>query len=314
MTDPPAAALTVVVTGASGYIGRHLVPRLATDGWAVTALTRSPIRNLFAAPAKLALGDVTDYSSVTPHLQGVHAVVHLACLPLQASGRDARGSFTTNTLGTFNVLEACRQNGVRRIVVASTAYVYGPPLAVPMTELHPTLPSTQYGASKLGGDAFALAYDTPESMRTAVLRIFNVFGPAADGTPRPTVDSIFRERARAALPVTIHGNPADRHDFVHVLDVVDAIASALSPPAAGVYNIGSGRAHSLRDLALAAGVAENLIQVTGEQTRAVSYEADIARARRDLGFRPRRDVIVYVSSPSTSGTERAGDETSDDAG
>ena len=321
MTSPLAAAHRIVVTGASGYLGQHLVPRLAADGWVVTALTRHPDGSPFAprlgrfgpaqpVPVTPVRGDVTDYGSLTPHLQGVHAVVHLACLPLGASGRDPRGAFATNTLGTFNVLEACRENGVRRVVVTSSAYVYGLPLEVPMTEHHPTFPSTPYGASKLGGDAFALAYDAPESMRTAVLRIFNVFGPAADGTPRPTVDSTFRKRAQAGLPVTIHGNPADAHDFVHVLDVVDAVTSALSPSAAGVYNIGSGRACSLRALALAAGVDENLIQATGDQTRPAFYQADIARAKRDLGFRPRGDVIAYVSSPSSRGRRSTGDEAS----
>lgn len=286
----------VVVTGASGYIGGHLVSRLARDGWDITALNRRRSSHPLPSSVTDVVADVTEYPTLARHVAGADAVAHLACLPLAGSRADPSQAFRTNALGSFNVLEACRAHGVPRIVIASTAYVYGNPVTVPITETHPTFPTTVYGASKLAGEAFASAYRESHAMQTVVLRIFNVFGPAVDGAPRPTVDSAFVERARAGLPVTIHGNPEDARDFVHVNDVVDGIASVLSSPAVGVYNIGAGKAYTLRDLALAAGVPSNALRFDGSRRPALTWTADITRAMEDFAFRPRRDVLEFVSA------------------
>ncbi len=291
----------VAVTGGSGYVGQHLVRRLIAEGWRVSALMRRPPAS--AVPAvDVVLADVTEYATLEPHFRGVDAVIHLACLPINPSGADPRQAFQTNALGSFNVLEACHRHGVGRAVVASTAYVYGNPLTDPMAETHPTFPTNPYGASKLAGDAFTLAYAEWCRLTTVVLRLFNVFGPAADGQPRGTVEALFAERARAGLPVTVRGNPDDARDFVHIDDVVDALASALSRRASGVYNIGSGKAYTLRDLAKAAGVGDDQIEYDGleiDRPPAV-VRADISQARRDLDFRPGTDVLDYVAGLALS--------------
>ncbi|MDQ4142252.1 MAG: NAD-dependent epimerase/dehydratase family protein, partial [Actinomycetota bacterium] len=115
----------VAVTGASGYLGQHLVRRLADEGWRVSAVMRRPPSSPVPVSVEVILADVTDHAALDPYLRGVDAVVHLACLPMNPSRTNPRQAFEINALGTFNVLEACRQNAVGRIVVSSTAYVYG---------------------------------------------------------------------------------------------------------------------------------------------------------------------------------------------
>lgn len=289
---------TVVVTGASGYIGQHLVRRLAEDGWKVTALLRRPPSGPVPPSVTVALGDVTDYPTLPPRFVGADAVVHLACLPIQPSSTDPRHAFAVNALGSFNVVEACRENDVGRVVVTSTAYVYGDPVTTPISEDHPTVPTNPYGASKLAGDAFAIAYGRSYGISTVLLRIFNVFGASADGRPRRTVETLFAERARAGLPVTINGHPGDARDFVHVADVVDALAAALCRNVTGIYNIGSGTAHSLSDVARAARIPDELLQRAVDQTDRPPLVvcADISRARRDLDFEPRTNILDFVTS------------------
>ena len=288
----------VVVTGASGYIGQHLVRHLAGDGWRVSAMMRRPPSHPVPPSVNVVLADITDYTTLHPHFAGAEAIVHLACLPIHPSSMDPREAFAVNALGCFNVLEACRRHNVARVVATSTAYVYGEPLTNPISEDHPTLPTNLYGASKLAGDAFTLAYARSDHLTTVLLRIFNVFGTPVGGGPRSTVETLFAEKARAGLPVTINGNPGDARDFVHVDDVIDALAGALSLDVSGVYNIGSGSAHSLYELAKAAQIDDDLISYGTEHVDRPPfvYRADISRATRDLGYLVRTSVLDFVAS------------------
>ena len=262
----------------------------------VVAMVRRPTSNSTPAQVTQLMADVRDPGTLVPHLRPGDCVVHLACLPLEASNSQPRLAFATNTLGTFNVLEASRVQGVARVVLASSAVVYGPPLTVPMSEDHPTRPTSPYGASKLAGEAFAGAYAHHYERGLMTLRLFNVFGFAADGSPRGTVETIFSQRAAAGLPLRIDGHPDDAKDFVHVHDVVRAVLAACSTSATGVCNIGSGKATSLRSLAAASGVGDADLMVAAPTSRdAETYTADIAMAQKLLGFQPGMGVEEFVA-------------------
>lgn len=289
--------MSVVVTGAGGYIGTHLVAALRREGADVVAMVRPGRRTPLPEGLAVVEGDVTDPASLPGCLHRDDRVVHLACLALQPSEEDPEHAFATNTFGTFNVLRAAAAAGVARVVLASSSAVYGRPQAATMDEHHPTRPTAVYGATKLAGEAFVPTFACTATAGAAVLRLFNVFGKAADGRPRPTFETLIAERARASLPVTVSSTEEAR-DFVHVGDVVGALVAAVRSSVEGVYNIGSGRATRLHDLALAAGVAPaNLfVKAAAGPPAPMSFAADIARARRDLGFRPTLDVVDFVQS------------------
>ena len=227
-----------------------------------------------------------------------HRVVHLACLPTHASAVDPVRAFLVNTWGTFNVLQAARLGGASRAVVASSASVYGRPQSVPIAEEHPTHPTSPYAASKLAGDVFVPAYAGSYEHGAAVLRIFNVFGKSADGRRRPTFETIVAERARQSMVVELHGSADQARDFGYVGDVVRALASALQSSVSGTYNIGSGQACPLHLLAITAGIPPRdiLLDASVPDPEPSIYQADITKARDELGFRPTLDVLDFVRS------------------
>lgn len=287
--------MRVVVTGAGGYIGMHLLAALRDGGENVVALIRPGSR--WPRPVGLAVaeGDVTD-PALARHLHAGDRVVHLACLAMGPSQANPDQAFLVNTRGTFNLLRAATAAGAARVVVASSAQVYGRPERVPMGEDHPTRPTNAYGASKLAGEVFVPAVACGYADGAAVLRIFNVFGAAADGSPRATFETLVAERARAGLPVQI-GSTEEARDFVHVDDVVRALVAAVNSSAGGAYNIGSGRACRLAHLATAAGVPPGELLVTGGGPEPpMVFAADIERARLGLGFQPTLDVVDFVRS------------------
>jgi UDP-glucose 4-epimerase len=291
--------VTVVVTGASGYIGQHLVAALHRDGLDTVAVMRPQSHHLVPRGVGVAEADVTDLDSVAGCIGPGDVVVHLACLAMHPSEVNPVRAFQVNTMGTFNVLRAATTGGASRVVVASTASVYGPPQTVPIDEDHPTRPTTAYGASKLAGDVFvgpaARGYDSG----AAVLRFFNVFGASADGGPRPTFETLVVERARTSSVVELRAGGEEARDFVYVGDVVSALIAAVHSSATGIFNVGSGRAHSLKQLAVAAGIPpENLVVPEAASPSAAEgipvHQADITRAGDELGFRPTVDVLDFV--------------------
>lgn len=293
-----ATGVSVVITGASGYIGMHLVAALLEHGSDVVAMVRPGSASRVPEGVTVAEADITDPGSLAPHIRMDDRVVHLACLAMGPSEVDRAQAFRVNALGTFNVLQAAAAGGAARVVLASSAQVYGRPRRVPMDEGHPTRPITTYGASKLAGEVFAPVFGPAYLDGVTVLRIFNVFGKPMDGRRRGTFETLVVERARDSLPAVIHGSAGEARDFVHVDDVVRSLVSAVHSSVTGVYNIGSGRACRLQRLALAAGIApHNLTVVPSAESEApMVFEADISRARADLGFRPTVDVVDFVRS------------------
>jgi UDP-glucose 4-epimerase len=218
-------------------------------------------------------------------------VVHLAALWLLHCHEYPRAAFDVNVRGTFNVLEACRKHGVKRLVYSSSASVYGDAREVPMTEEHPFDNRTFYGATKIAGEAMARAYADRYGVSFAGLRYMNVYGPRQDYRGAYiAVMMRMLDRLDAGLPPQVHGDGGAAYDFVYVGDCARANVLALqSDHSDRFYNVGTGVQTSLRELAerLVAlrGSAQVVEYLPTERNFVTQRLGDPRRAEAELGFR-----------------------------
>jgi UDP-glucose 4-epimerase len=249
----------VLVTGGAGFIGSHLVDRLLADGYDVTVLdnlsTGAP--EDVAEGATLIEADVADRAAVDEVFTNgrFDAVLHVAgqaSIRLSFSAPEA--DLATNVVGTVNVLRGCAENGVRRLVNASSMTAYGEPERVPTPEDAPCAPVSYYGVTKYAAERYVhVAGARPDlSLEVTSLRMFNVYGPRQSvSNPYQGVLAIFIGNVLRGEPITIHGDGEQTRDFVYVEDVVDAWMRVLDEPESHgrVFNVGSGRETSVNELA-----------------------------------------------------------------
>jgi UDP-glucose 4-epimerase len=292
-----------IVTGGAGFIGSHLVERLVQSGHEVRAydnLTTGKRENLahLAGQVELVVGDVRDADHIAREAKGCDVVFHEAAIvSVPYSVEHPHESQDVNLRGTLNVLEAARKGGVRRVVFASSAAVYGEDPALPKRETMLPAPISPYGIEKLGSEHYLAAWTRLFGLECVALRYFNVFGPRQDPSSAYSgVISVFVDRMLRGETPTIFGDGEQFRDFVYVDDVVAMnLLAATRPEAAGrVYNVGRGAKTSLNELVAA------LARVVGRQVtpkhaapRAGDIReslADVTRARTELGYDPKVDV------------------------
>jgi len=293
-----------VVTGGAGTIGSHVVDRLLDAGAqrivVVDDLSRGQLANLAAAlhraPARVEVveGDIRDAGLMHKVSAGADGVFHLAALRITRCAAEPRTALEVLVDGTFNVLEAAVEAGVGKVVLSSSASVYGLAEVFPTPESHhPYHNDTFYGAAKAFNEGMLRSFKAMHGLDYVALRYFNVYGPRMDAHGRYTEVLIrWMERIEAGQPPLILGDGAQTMDFVHVADIAKAnILAARADVTDTVYNIASGTETSLLELAAA------LQRVMGSTTepefgppRAVNSVtrrlADIGAARRDLGWEP----------------------------
>jgi UDP-glucose 4-epimerase len=247
-----------LVTGGAGFIGSHLVDALIARGDDVTVvdhLSRGHDRNLQGARSlgvKLERADVTDvprmleiFSTARPE-----AVYHLAAqIDVRRSIADPSTDAHVNIGGTAAVLEASRHVGVGRLVLASTAGVYGDPAQIPTPELSPLAPLSPYGAGKAAAESYLALFGRLYGLSTLSLRMANVYGPRQDPHGEAGVIAIFCSAAAGGAKATIFGDGAQTRDFVFVGDVVAAFVAAGRSDAQGAINVSTGQETSLLELA-----------------------------------------------------------------
>ena len=258
MADSP-----ILITGGAGFIGSHLADALLAGGHAVRVLdnlSTGKRSNLALDDPRLELieGDVADAALVARAMSGCKAVAHLAAVAsVQASVDDPVATHQSNFIGTLNVCEAMREHGVRRVIFASSAAVYGQNgEGMAIDEDTPKSPLTPYAADKLASEHYLDFYRRQHGLEPAVFRFFNIFGPRQDpSSPYSGVISIFTERAQAWLPITVFGDGEQTRDFVYVGDLVQVLVQALEAEwlEAGPVNVGLNRATSLKQLLAAIG-------------------------------------------------------------
>jgi UDP-glucose 4-epimerase len=293
--------MKVAVTGASGFVGRHLVRGLRAHGHAV----RSLVRDLSTAPESDEARAV-DLSSAGPldeALAGVDAVVHAAAyLPASyADPGEARKLLEVNALGTLAVVEACVRTSVRKAVVfSSNVYRHGTDAVTEEAPTYPSVHAPYYMMSKLCAEVWADHFDRTGKLQTASLRLASVYGPGLERGMIPT----FTATLVQGKPITVKDGGRYRSDLVFVGDVVDATERALLRDVHGVFNVGSGTTSSSLEIAEALvalmGASRDLLIVEPPASGAVPFgfaPLDVTRAREQLGYAPRavKDALgAYV--------------------
>ncbi|HEU5471773.1 MAG TPA: NAD-dependent epimerase/dehydratase family protein [Actinophytocola sp.] len=295
----------MLVTGGAGTIGSHVVDQLLDAGAArvlvVDDMSRGTPRNLEralrVAPDRVEVieGDIRDAALLHKVSAGTDVVFHLAALRITRCAAEPRTALEVLVDGTFNVIEAAVDAGVRKVVLSSTASVYGLAEEFPTTERHHTYNNdTFYGAAKAFNEGMLRSFHAMTGLDYVALRYFNVYGPRMDAHGKYTEVLIrWMERMAEGQPPLILGDGKQTMDFVHVADIARAnILAAQADVTDRVYNIATGTETSLLDL------AEALAKVMGSTeppefgpARTVNSVtrrlADIEAARRDLGWEPR---------------------------
>lgn len=285
--------MRTLVTGGAGFIGSSIAELLLQNGHEVTVLdnlTSGCQVNLEGMALKFVRGDVRDSELVDSLAAGKDAIFHLAASvgnkrsidhPVQDS--------EINVLGTLNVLEAARRNGVRKVVYSSSAGIFGELKTLPIREDHPVEPDTPYGSSKLAAEKLCLAYSKLYGMECVSLRYFNVYGPRQRFDAYGNVIPIFVFKILRGEPITIFGDGEQTRDFINVRDVARAnYAAAIKRGVWGAFNLGSGSRitinHLVELLRDCAGVQFTSQFGPNRPGDVRDSLADISKAREQLGF------------------------------
>lgn len=243
---------TVVVTGGAGFIGSHLVRRLASLGLRVHVIDNLSTGRAEKVPPEAVLHTL-DIRSPDAYKTIVtiqpDAVVHLAAqADVQQSIRDPFLDMDINIGGTLNILNACREAKVRKVIFASTSGVYGNLQKDMMTERDPTLPISFYGLSKLAGEQYIRLYTSLFGLSHAILRFANVYGPGQTAKGEGGVVAIFMDRIRRERQLVVNGDGNQTRDFIYVKDVVEALIAACSYQESLTLHVSTGKAATVNDL------------------------------------------------------------------
>lgn len=296
---------TCLITGGAGFIGSHLVEEMLKIGWNVKVLDN------------LASGDLNNFKKVQkdvdfidmdvrnlPKLKKLKLkadlIIHLAALvSVNKSILNPKKTFDINLNGTINILEIAREQGINKIILASSSAVYGNINKENIKESDPTIPISPYGLSKLMAEEALALYSRLYGLTTTSLRFFNVFGPRQNGnSPYSGVISRFLERLQKGKNPVIYGNGKQTRDFVYVEDVVSAIikAGTREDGKNHIYNVGTGKTVSINDL------LSILIKIMPQkEKKSVFYNpkregdimysgADINKIKKELKFMSRFDI------------------------
>ena len=293
----------ILITGGAGFIGSHLTRHFAehAEVTILDDLRSGYVRNLEGVRCRLLQGSILDAAALSQAIAGADEVYHLAAMiSVPESVAKPAECAELNTEGTRRVLAAALADGTRKVVLASSAAIYGDNPTVPKLESMPPEPKSPYAATKLAGEELLKEYHQLHGLGTTSLRFFNVFGPRQD--PRSAYAAavpIFIAKALRDETIGIHGDGGQTRDFIHVADIVGALAYAgASDDMSGTYNVGYGRSQSI--LAL----AQEIIRLTGSKSaiehlppRAGDVRHSLASTERILtaGWKPKSSVSAGLA-------------------
>jgi UDP-glucose 4-epimerase len=289
----------ILVTGGAGFIGSHTVDALLACGDTVTVLDNFSSGKRTNLPEshrnlRVITGDIRDGNAVCDVIAGATHVLHLAAqISVQSSIADPIASCNHNVAGFLNILQAARAAGIRRVVYASSAAVYGVPRELPLTESSPAAPISPYGLEKLINDQYAALYRDLFGLSTLGLRYFNVYGPRQDAaSPYSGVISKWSAALATGKPLRIFGDGGQTRDFVFVGDVAKANVLALSSEAIGVCNVGTGKSVTLLEF------IDTLEHVVGRPAER-RFEPGVPGDIRASAMSPQRLASLMGFTPST---------------
>lgn len=291
----------ILVIGGAGFIGSHVVDELRKED-----VNKIIIYDNFCRGTKENLetslkdprvkiyevgGDILETDILNSAVRGCDYVIHLAALWLLQCYEFPRSAFEVNIRGTFNVLEACRDNKIKKLVYSSSASVYGDAVEIPMTENHPFNNRTFYGATKIAGEAMCRAFNERYGVPYVGLRYMNVYGPRQDY--KGAYVAVFMkmlDRIDQGLCPIVYGDGSQSYDFIYVSDSARANILALKSDVTDkFYNVGSGLKTSVKEL------CHILLELTNPKLE-IKYEAQgqtfvtqrigsTEKAEKDLGFK-----------------------------
>ena len=292
-----------VITGGSGFIGSGLVRALQARGDAEVAVIDNLLtghkKNLdgLTRPAHLHEVDIRDYEAIAPVIAGADTVFHLAAIPsVPKSIADPVPSHDVNINGTFTVLRAAKDGGVRRVVYAASSSAYGDTDVLPKVESMKAIPKSPYALQKLVGEYYCNLFTTCFGLETIGLRFFNVYGPRQDPmSPYSGILSLFMKHLIARTAPTIHGDGEQTRDFTYVEDVADLVIKASTAGVPGTtYNAGNGGRFSLNTLWAMLQKMEGVdippSYGPGRAGDVRDSQADTTLAKRELGHGPRFSI------------------------
>jgi UDP-glucose 4-epimerase len=276
----------ILVIGGAGFIGGFLVAELLHEGAGQVVIydnfargKMDNIRESLKDPRCVIHptgGDVRETDILNDAMKGVDYVFHLAAMWLLHCKDYPRTAFDVNIAGTFNVLEACVKNGVKKLIYSSSASVYGDAVEVPMSEEHPFNNRNFYGATKISGEAMCTAYNDRYGLSVIGLRYMNVYGPGQDQhAVYSGVVPIMLNKIDANEAPTINGDGTQAYDFIYVEDVARSNVAALkSDTSFGYYNVGTGIQTTIKTL------CDTILQLKQSSLKVIyqPYTADDARA------------------------------------
>lgn len=291
--------MKIIVTGGCGFIGSNLVDRLVNDKHDVividnqSAVSNSTFYN--NNNADYYKYDVVDYKSIRPLFNGVDYVFHLAAeARIQPAIINPLLAVKTNMLGTATVLQCSREAGIKKVIYSSTSSAYGvantPPLEETMYEdcLNP------YSVSKVGGEKLVQMYCELYNLPTVTLRYFNVYGPREpDNGPYAPVVRLFLKQFYNNQPLTIVGDGEQRRDFTHVNDAVNANILAMQSNENGLFNVGTGKNHSVLELANM--ISDKIIHIEPRLGEARETLASNKKIKKLLGWNPTVRLEDYIA-------------------
>ena len=290
--------MKVFITGGAGFIGAHLCKKLLAQNHDVTVFDNfeNSLQENFTSTFKQKItvisGDILDYSKLESSMKNHNLVIHLAAkISVPDSVKNPKSTFDTNVQGTQNVLNACLQNKITKIIAASTAAVYQNVLSkMTLDETSPVIPSSPYGTSKLEMEKKINDFTSTNKISATILRLFNVYGNGQSAEYSGVITQ-FKEKMNNNLPLIIYGDGSAVRDFVHIDDVTDAIILATESSKDSTYNIASGTSTSISDL------AKIMISLSGKQIK-ILYKpsrpfdilysaANVTLAKTNLRFIPK---------------------------
>ena len=290
--------MRILVTGGAGFIGKHLVKFLIENGNEVTIFDdfsnseKDSVAFLVNMGAKIIEGDITKLEDIVNATSEYDIVVHLAAkISVEESIKRPSETFHINVDGTRNVFVACEKNHVKKLIVASSAAVYGEGIpGLKLTEKSKMNPISPYGQSKVKMEQEITEFASEYKINYIILRFFNIYG-IGQTLEYSGVITKFLEKIKNNKPLKIFGDGMQTRDFVFIQDVINSIHNAISYNKNGIYNIASGKVITIKKL------AELMISLSGKKLE-IQYsptkkgdirysQADISSAIDNLGYYPR---------------------------
>jgi len=301
--------MAILVTGGAGFIGRWVVKRLLADGHRVHVLdnlSNGSLANLTELEnhpnlMAITIGDITDEKTVVNlFTQKFQCCIHLAAtIHVHKSVQDPYAAFNNNVVGTYNLLEACRQQGTR-LVFMSTCHVYDQALSGDINENHPTKPTSPYSGTKLAGEQMVLSYHHAYGLPAVILRPFNTYGPYQKDDSEGGVVSIFLQARLSGNPLQVHGEGNQTRDLLYVEDCAELVAAAAyhTHVSGEIINGGTGRDVSIKDLAhliAGSGGEVKFVPHVGPKSEVAKLLGSYTKAADMLNWEPRISLEKGIS-------------------